>query len=126
MPHEYKPEDSVPNPEARQESFSSLEEMREVFQQWLQGRAFVETKNVSDEHGLSSYEVESTDAEGRAVDISFGRARNNVNELSPGVAPGARFSASIHLITYEDGMPTGGDGCRCLANYLNGVWINVD
>lgn len=98
--------------------FPSKEEIRSVFEAFVQGKEYKELRVLSNEQGLYCYEIEVTLENGEKLEYNFQKATYNYkDELLPA---NARFSASIHMTTYDaDGIPVSG---KCVANYLDGVW----
>lgn len=103
--------------EARSEKFPSQEEVTAVFEKLLNGAAYKVLRVVSDEQGLSIYEIEATDAAGEKIEYNYQRAKYDYRD--PSLPKTARFSASIHSLVYSGDMPCGGE---CVANFLDGKW----
>ena len=67
------------------------------------------------------YEIEVVLENGEKWEYNYQRATYDYKETS--LPSSARYSASIHVATYDvDGMPYGG---QCVANYLDGTWHYV-
>jgi hypothetical protein len=104
------------------ERLPSQAEVRSLFEAILNGKPYKELRVVNDEQGLSLCEVESTLESGERIELNFQTAKNDYK--AEGIPAGGRFSASIHVIVYdENNMPCGGS---CMANYLDGRWVSTD
>ena len=103
------------------ERFPSQEEIKSVFETLLQGKEYKEQRVISDDGGISLYEIEVSLANGEKIEYNFQKAKYNYRDTS--LPSTAQFSASIHKINYDaEGIPSGGE---CVANYLDGKWEYV-
>lgn len=102
----------------KKEQLPSQEEVKSAFETILKGKEYKEIRAISDERGLSIYEVEVTLEDGEKIELNFQTAKNDYHDKS--LPAGGQFSASIHATYYDkDSMPYSGES---VANYLDGVW----
>lgn len=103
------------------EQLPSQAEIKFMFDTLLAGHSPKELRVLSDEKGVSVYEVEVTLENGEKIEFNYQPAK--YDHTDPSLPPGGRFSASIHATYYDaDGMPYFG---KCVANYLDGKWEMV-
>ena len=111
-------EDELLRPRETPEQFPSQEEITHAFKTILQDESYRELRIVSDEKGVSLYEIEVLLPNGEKLEYNYQKATYDYRDKT--LPQGAQFSASIHKIKYDtEGMPYGGD---CVANYLDGKW----
>lgn len=103
------------------EQFPSQEEIKSVFETILQGKEYKELRVISDEKGISLYEVEVALENGEKIELNYQRAKYNYEDET--LPTGGQFSASIHIIYFDaDGVAMSGG---CVANYRDGKWEYV-
>lgn len=100
------------NPEEKKEHIPSLEEVRSVLEQVLEGQEYEEVRKEEDEEGLDLWEVRVNTLEGFA-EFSYKRkgSYDTNNEKRVDV---------IHVTFFDqDNIPTGG---HSVAKYIDGEW----
>jgi len=111
------PEQGVESIETKVEHTPDLEEVRGKLLEII-GKEFTETRKKVDEKGLFLLEVEvKGEKDGEVTEYSY---RRDVAPNKQREGADAPLYHSIDVVTYENGMPTGGtDVAKC----VKGVWI---
>lgn len=100
------------------EKLPSQEEVKTIFETFLEGKKYKELQVKTDEKGISVYEIEVTLENGEKIEFNYQKATYDYRDKT--LPAGAQFAASIHTIYYGvDGIPYDG---KCVANYLDGTW----
>lgn len=99
--------------------FPSAEDVENVLKEYLQGIPYkiIPSSLRSDDKGVVIFEIE-TNVNGEKTEYNYQRAKYDHTQAS--LPSGAKFSASIHSISYDrDGVPVGG---QCVMNFRDGTW----
>jgi len=100
------------------EHFPDQAEIEALLATHLQGKEYSITRSNSDDKGVLIFEAEMI-IDGEKTVFNYQRA--TYDHTNPERDEYARFSASLHSVSYDsDGMPQGG---KCIANYRDGQWL---
>lgn len=99
------------------ESLPSQENIEGFLREFLDGKPYRIITNVSDANVISRFEIEVLTEDGK---IEYNYQPANYDYTKSSVPTGAQFPASIHAIFYDGEVPMGG---KCVANFLDGVWM---
>jgi hypothetical protein len=116
-----QPENEENIGERSPEKLPSKEEIQSIFESALKGREYKEVRVLSDEKGITVYEIEVELENGEKAEYNYQRAKYDFTNKSSHYLQ--QSSASIHVVYYDDsGMPTGGKG---VAEYRDGTWTFI-
>lgn len=106
------------NLDKNHDRFPSAADVENVLKEHLQGVPYkVVGLPKSDDKGVVIFEIE-TNVDGEKTEYNYQRAKYDHTQVS--LPSSAKFSASIHSISYDrDGMPVGG---QCVMNFREGKW----
>lgn len=117
-----QPENSTENtPERSLEKLPTKQEIQSFLETILKGKVYKELRVLTDEKGVTVYEIEIDLENGEKVEYNYQRAKYDYTDKSQ--HPLLQSSASIHSIDYDaSGMPIGGKG---VAEYRDGTWTLI-
>lgn len=119
---QFNPPESDPQEnkgEKSPEKFPTKEEIQSVFEQILKGREYKEVRILTDDIGVTVYEIEVALENGEKSEYSYQRTK--YDSEAPGTV--LQSSASIHVVDFDSTeMPLCGEN---VAEYRNGVWTFV-
>ncbi len=107
-----------PKIEASPEHIPTPEEVRALFEKFIEGKEYTERRKLEDENGLYLLEVElPADADGGHTEYSYIRKGDYKSQGKPG---GSSAETVMNVTFFDsDGIPTGGNS---VATLVNGEW----
>ncbi len=115
------PDNSENTNEQAPEKLPTKEDIQSFLETVLKGKVYKELRVLTDEKGVTVYEIEIDLENGEKVEYNYQRAKYDYTNKSN--HPLQQSSASIHSIDYDaSGMPIGGKG---VAEYRDGTWTLI-
>lgn len=107
-----------PKIEVSLEHIPTPEEVRTLFEKFIEGKEYTDRRKLEDEQGLYLWEIElPADADGGHTEYSYVRK----GDYKAQGKPGGSSAETVMNVTFfdNDGIPTGG---HCMAELVDAEW----